>query len=103
MSSRAGAPLAKLSAIATWGAKVAAEFANEVAKMSALQSMVSDSVKELTGLLLEASKEAEGGDAFAIGRKMGLLEALSLLQQQARAFGIPLAELSLPEEDIETL
>jgi hypothetical protein len=69
--------------------------------MNAVQSMVSDSVKELTALLLEASKEAEGGDGFAIGRKMGLLEALSLLQQQARAFGIPLANLSLPEKDVE--
>ncbi len=57
---------------------------------------------------LEAKEESrsvpEDERAFALGRLMAFHEVISLMQQQARAFGIPLKELGLddiqPEEDL---
>jgi hypothetical protein len=57
---------------------------------------------------LEAKKESrsspEGERAFALGRLMAFHEVISLMQQQARAFGITLEELGLddiqPEKDL---
>jgi hypothetical protein len=57
---------------------------------------------------LEAKKESrsspEDERAFALGRLMAFHEVISLMQQQARAFGITLEELGLddiqPEKDL---
>jgi hypothetical protein len=57
---------------------------------------------------LEAKKESrsapESERAFALGRLMAFHEVISLMQQQAQAFGIALEELGLdniqPERDL---
>ncbi|WP_224242245.1 hypothetical protein [Hyalangium gracile] len=53
----------------------------------------------------EESRTASAGDrAYALGRLMAFHDVISLMQQQAQAFGIPLAEIGLddiqPEKDL---
>jgi hypothetical protein len=69
-------------------------------------------VRDLSALLkkeaLEAKEESrtvpEDERAFALGRLMAFHEVISLMQQQAQAFGIPLEDLGLddisPEKDL---
>ncbi|MDC0711202.1 hypothetical protein POL68_22220 [Stigmatella sp. ncwal1] len=69
-------------------------------------------VRDLCTLLkenaLEAKEESrtapEAQRAFALGRLMAFHEVISLMQQQAQAFGISLEELGLdtirPEKDL---
>lgn len=40
-------------------------------------------------------------DSFALGRLMAYHEVISLMQQQARAFGVPLENLNLNDIDPE--
>jgi hypothetical protein len=68
--------------------------------MTTIEAMISDSIKELIGMLHEASEEARDGNEFSIGRKMGLVAPISVLQDQAKTFGVSPSSLSLPEEDI---
>lgn len=66
-------------------------------------------LSDTSRLLLEAAIAAravatEGGDAFDRGRLSALHEVVSLMQQQAQAFGVPLADLGLegvdPDRDL---
>ena len=50
---------------------------------------------------LQAKKDAESADEFDKGRAMAYYEVLSLMQQQADAFGLPLAELGLGDFDAD--
>ncbi|QNP43748.1 hypothetical protein H9L15_03535 [Sphingomonas daechungensis] len=58
--------------------------------------LLKDWSTELVRLIDEDKSDAAAGDDFAKGRKFGLGEALSLLQQEARAFGIDAASIGLP-------
>jgi hypothetical protein len=60
-----------------------------------LNEMVRDFGTDLLSSLIAARKEAESGDAYAVGHKAGLYEALSMLLNRARAFGVPLSSLNL--------
>ena len=50
---------------------------------------------------LEAKRAAASGDAFERGRVFAFHEVLSLMQQQATAFNLPLADLSLDGFDAD--
>lgn len=65
--------------------------------------MVSDSMKEAMLLLRETAREAQDGSDFLSGKKMGILAVLSILQHEARSFGIAPGDVSLPDEDIVDL
>jgi hypothetical protein len=65
--------------------------------------LIRDWACELVLLIEESKAEAAPGDAFAEGRRFGMAEALSLLQQEAQSFGIDQAALGLPAEDAMTL
>jgi hypothetical protein len=45
--------------------------------------------------------KADPSDSFALGRLMAYHEVISLMQQQARAFGLPLENLNLNDIDPE--
>ncbi len=64
-----------------------------------LDSYVRDLCALLKEKALEAKEESrtvpEDERAFALGRLMAFHEVISLMQQQAQAFGIPLEELGL--------
>jgi hypothetical protein len=66
--------------------------------------MVSDVVAELLSMTAAAKEEAASGDGFAKGRHFALHEAVSLIAQQADAFGIDRADVGLgridPERDL---
>lgn len=67
--------------------------------------LMSDTSRLLLAAALTARAVAtEGGDAFDRGRLSALHEVVSLLQQQAQAFGVPLADLGLegvdPDRDL---
>ena len=66
----------------------------------AAERMLSDSIEEMLRLLESARERARVGGEYEAGEKMGLAAALSVLQQQAQAFGIPTDSLSLPSVDI---
>jgi hypothetical protein len=56
----------------------------------------------LLGLAQDAKDDAAlSGDAFQRGRQMGLYEAVSLLAQQADAFGMSRDEVGLGDVDPE--
>ena len=65
--------------------------------------LIRDWSTELLRLIAEAKTAAAAGDDFEKGRKFGLGEALSLLQQQAVSFGLDGHELGLPSEDGATI
>jgi len=65
--------------------------------------LIKDWSTELVRLIEQAKADAAAGDDFAKGRKFGLGEALSLLQQEASAFGLDAAALGLPREDGMTI
>ena len=61
--------------------------------------------QELVDLARAAAAEAcKEYDAFAVGRAFGLYEIVSLMQQQALAFGLPLSDVALdgvdPDRDL---
>ena len=67
-------------------------------------------LKDLGALVAEhalrakADRDADPGDAFASGRLMALHEVVSLMQQQAVAFGLAVEDIGLvgldPERDL---
>ena len=67
-------------------------------------------VRDLGVLLTEKLTNAGGPgvsprqetDAFESGRRFGLMEAVSLMQQQADAFGIARSQAGLPEDDVDS-
>lgn len=65
--------------------------------------LIRDWAVELLRLIEQAKSEAAAGDDFANGRKFGLAEALSLLQQEAQSFGVDPAQLGLPKDDAMTV
>ena len=65
--------------------------------------LIKDWSTELVRLIEEAKADAAAGDDFAKGRKFRLGEALSLLQQEARTFGLNASTLGLPVEDGMTI
>lgn len=75
--------------------------------------MYKNYLRDLGHLLAEAAREAKrerdqlndsSRREYAIGRLMGYHEIVSLMQEQAAAFGIPLSDVGLngiePEEDL---
>ena len=66
-------------------------------------NLIRDWSTELIRLIEEAKADAAASDDFAKGRKFGLGEALSLLQQEAVSFGLDAAALGLPSEDGVTI
>ena len=72
-------------------------------KPDAVELMLSDSVKELLKLLQESCKRSRDGGEFEAGHKMGLVDALTVLQEEARSFGIEADRIALPSEDILTI
>jgi hypothetical protein len=68
--------------------------------------MLADVVAELVSMAAAAKEEAAAmtGDDFAKGRLFALYEAISLIAQQADAFGIDRADVGLggvdPERDL---
>jgi hypothetical protein len=71
-------------------------------------SLYANYLHDLGVLLLNAARaakaaaaDADGDDDFERGRAMALYEVVSLMQQQAAAFGIPLAALGLDDVDPE--
>jgi hypothetical protein len=72
-------------------------------------SYVRDLGRQLSELALDAKQKRDvasddPGRMFATGRLMGLHEAISLMQEQAVAFGMPLGDVGLdgidPERDL---
>lgn len=64
-------------------------------------------LRDLGSLVLEAARKSKGNaadDPFERGRLHAYFEVVSLMQQQAVAFGIPLASVGLngvdPERDL---
>lgn len=66
-------------------------------------NLIRDWSTEIIRLIEEAKTQASAGDDFAKGRKFGLGEALSLLQQEAVSFGLDASSLGLPSEDGMTI
>ena len=64
-----------------------------------LQNYLSDLVLLLREKVAEAKNNSSLGDEQQKGRHWGLYEALSLVHQQAIAFGIPLDEIGMKNFD----
>lgn len=62
------------------------------------ENYVRDLAHEIFQLRLNAKSE---DDEFGAGKKFALFEVLSLMQQQADAFGIPRSRIALPDRDVE--
>lgn len=61
--------------------------------------LIRDWTAELLRLIEDAKADASTGDDFSKGRKFGLGQALSLIQQLAVSFGLDADDLGLPLED----
>lgn len=62
--------------------------------------MLSDSMKEAITLLYRTADEAQSGNDFLSGKKMGILSVIAIIQNEAKSFGIDPKKISLPDEDI---
>lgn len=67
--------------------------------MNSAELVMKDFITELAILLRDAKRKADLGDPFDLGRKMSLYEALSLLKDQATAFGISFESLTDVDPD----
>jgi len=66
------------------------------------QLMLLDYASEMLVLIRDAQKAAPHRDTFEDGRRLGLYEALSLLIDQAKGFGISLEDIGLSNVDPDT-
>lgn len=59
-------------------------------------------VRDLSALVCQMQKDAaDDNDGFESGRRFAFFEIVSLMQQQADAFGIQRSDLGLPEKDVD--
>ena len=71
------------------------------------RNLLRDTCVELRALALEArgthilEKSGTGAFDYGSGRLIALIETLSMIQQNAKAFGIPLEEIGLPNIEPE--
>jgi hypothetical protein len=67
------------------------------------EDYLGDLGKELVILARKAQQESRTKDPFQIGRQMAFYEVLSLMKQQAKAFGLKEDVVGLQGIDIEAL
>ena len=67
----------------------------------AAQLMLPDVIKELRSMAAAAKADATTGSGFKKGRQFGLYEALSLISDEADAFGLDRVELGLDDFDAD--
>ena len=68
----------------------------------ATENLLRDVVVELLEKTRQAKREAGNSDAdYDKGRHLGLYEAVSLISQQAKAFGLSLERIGLGSVDVD--
>ena len=73
-----------------------------MAHSDAAENLLHDIAAELVEKVREAKREADAsGSDYDKGRHFALYEAVSLISQQAKAFGFPLERIGLGASDVD--